>query len=213
MLTDVPAKKNKSPKRRAVAAGSNYQWSDKQKIEAVQSYLTLGNLALTGRILGIPEITLRVWKTSEWWKNTVEDIKQSDTIQLSSRLKKIVEASLSAVEDRLQNGDFIYDNKTQQMVRKQVNLRDAHKVAVDLMDKKAVLEKSVVAPEQEQTDEQRLLRLAEKFADMVNKKKEKVVLEDITDVEIKQDNSEAESKAHNLEVLGSNPSPATNTGN
>ena len=170
-LTDNPNTKHRQPKIRSVDAGTNRSWSDKQKIEAVQSYLLLGNLALTSRILSIPEITLRVWKTSEWWKNAVEDIKTQETVQMSARLKKIVDASLVAVEDRLLNGDYVYDNKTQQMIRKQVNMRDAHKVAVDLMDKSAVLDKVNGPVEQQQTDDQRLMKLAEKFADMVNKKR------------------------------------------
>ena len=186
-LTDNPNTKHRQPKIRSVDAGTNRSWSDKQKIEAVQSYLLLGNLALTSRILSIPEITLRVWKTSEWWKNAVEDIKTQETVQMSARLKKIVDASLSAVEDRIVNGDFVYDNKTQQMVRKQVNMRDAHKVAVDLMDKSAVLEKTTTPVEQQQTDDQRLMKLAEKFADMVNKKKTiDLPPADVVDVEAKE---------------------------
>ena len=180
-LSDHPVGKERTPTRRSVEAKS-HSWSDKQKIEAVQSYLLLGNLALTSRILNIPEITLRVWKTSEWWKNTVEDIKASENIQMSTRLKKILDASLVAVEDRLVNGDFVYDNKTQQMVRKQVNMRDAHKVAVDLMEKSSVLEKATTPKEQEQTDESRMERLAQLFIDKVNAKKTTVDVEvvDIT---------------------------------
>ena len=207
-LTDNPNTKHRKPKKRSVTTGSNHSWSDKQKIEAVQSWLLLGNLALTSRVLGIPEITLRVWKTTEWWKNTVEDIKLQEDMQMSARLKKIVEASLTAVEDRIVNGDLMYDQKSGEMVRKQVNLRDAHKVAIDLMDKRTMLDKAAAPKQEEKQDEDRLLKLAEKFADFVTKKKEPLTI-DAEDIEIKQDNSEAESQAHNLEVLGSSPSPAT----
>jgi len=183
-LTDNPNTKNRKPKIRAVDAKTNKSWSDKQKLEAVQSWLLLGNLALTSRILGIPEITLRVWKTTDWWKNVVDDIKLQEDMQMSAKLKKIVEASLGAVEDRLTNGDWIYDQKTGQMIRKQVNMKDAHKVAVDLMDKKAVLEKAAAPATVEQKDEDRLLKLAEKFAEFVTKKKDVVI--DVTDVQEKQ---------------------------
>lgn len=208
-LTDNPNTKNRKPKTRAVDVGTNKSWSDKQKLEAVQSWLLLGNLALTSRILSIPEVTLRVWKATEWWKNCVDEIKLQDDMQMSARLKKIVDASLMAVEDRLVNGDLMYDQKSGEMVRKQVNMRDAHKVAVDLMDKKQLLDKAAAPIQEEQKDEDRLLRLAEKFATFVTQKKQSVII-DAEDIEIKQDNSEAESQAHNLEVEGSSPSPATN---
>lgn len=181
-LSDNPVAKTRKPKVRAVSTGSNHSWSDKQKIEAVQSWLLLGNLALTSRILGIPEITLRVWKTTEWWKNVVDDIRLQENMEMSSRLKKIVDASLGAVEDRLINGDLMYDQKTGQMVRKAVNMRDAHKVAVDLMDKKTLLDKAAAPQQEEKQDEDRLLKLAEKFADFVTKKKDLPLVEDITDI-------------------------------
>lgn len=186
-LSDNDKMKDRKPKIRSVEATTNKSWSDKQKIEAVQSYLLLGNLALTSRILQIPEITLRVWKTTEWWKNVVDDMRQQESMEMSGRLRKIVDASLIAVEDRLINGDLMYDNKTGQMVRKPVNMRDAHKVAVDLMDKKKLLDKEATDGPQEQQDDDRLLKLAEKFASFVQNKIEKPVeIIDVEDVEIKE---------------------------
>ena len=189
-LSDNDKMKDRKPKIRSVEATTNKSWSDKQKIEAVQSYLLLGNLALTSRILQIPEITLRVWKTTEWWKNVIDDMRQQESMEMSGRLRKIVDASLIAVEDRLINGDLMYDNKTGQMVRKPVNMRDAHKVAVDLMDKKKLLDKDATDGPQEQQDDDRLLKLAEKFASFVQNKIDKPaeileVLQDVSDVEEK----------------------------
>jgi hypothetical protein len=108
-------------------------------------------------------------------------------MEMSGRLRKIVDASLVAVEDRLLNGDLMYDNKTGQMVRKPVNMRDAHKVAVDLMDKKKLLDKEALEGPQEQQDDDRLLKLAEKFASLVQAKTEKPVeIIDVEDVQIKE---------------------------
>jgi hypothetical protein len=108
-------------------------------------------------------------------------------MQLSARLKNLVEASLVAVTDRLENGDFMYDQKTGQMIRKPVNIRDAHKVATDLMEKRTMLDKAV-APAQEQTqDVDRLEQLAEKFASFVLKKTEQApVIVEVTDVIYKE---------------------------
>lgn len=189
-LTDNPNTKHQKRKDRSIAAKTNVRWSDKQKIEAIQHYLLVGNLALTARIMGIPEITLRQWKTTEWWKASVEDIKLQENMEMSARLKKMVEASLVAVTDRLEHGDWMYDQKTGQMIRKPVNIRDAHKVATDLMDKRTLLEKAA-APAQEQVqDVDRLEQLAEKFASFVLKKTEKEpVIIEATDVTVKETTS------------------------
>lgn len=190
-LTDTPSSRDRKPKSRSVVAGSNFQWSDKQKMEAVTSWMLLGNLALTSRLLSIPEITLRVWKTTEWWKNLVEDIKLQENIQMSGRLKKIVDASLTAVEDRLLNGDWIYDQKTGHMIRKQVGIKDAHKVSTDLMDRQKALEKATQPTTQTEQNDDKLLQLAQKFAAFVtdkieHKAQEPEVLVDITDLEVKE---------------------------
>jgi len=149
---------------RSTLAPTNKQWSDKQKMEAVNSYLLLGNLALTGRLLNIPEITLRVWKATTWWKDAVTEVKASEKIELSARIKKLVDASITVIEDRMQNGDYQFDQKTGQTVRKPVSMKDAHKVAVDMQDRREILEKSEVVVQTEEHVEDKLLKLAERFA-------------------------------------------------
>lgn len=155
-----------SGRRRAVNATTNKRWSDSQKIEAVTTYLALGNLALTSNVLKIPEVTLRTWKQSTWWKQIEDDLKTQDDLQLSTRLKNIIETTLSATEDRIKNGNFIYDNKTGSLVRKPVDLKDVHKVTMDMVDKRALLlnkQPNTVPLEQ---IESKLEKLAEKFAEI-----------------------------------------------
>jgi len=197
MLSDTPSKQDrKTGRNRSIEAGTNKQWSDNQKMEAIQSYLLLGNLALTSRILGIPEITLRVWKRTDWWADMVNEIKSQDRIQLSSRMKKIVDASLTVVEDRLLNGDYQFDQKTGQNIRKPVNMKDAHKVAVDLQDRQDLIEKSQKPEITDEKIESRLLQLAETFATMaassIKKKSNLELLKDVSDAEIVQEMSSDE---------------------
>lgn len=178
MLSDSERKKDKKSKRiRSITAPTNKQWSDSQKMEAIQSYLLLGNLALTSRILGIPEITLRVWKTSQWWKDTVAEIKSQEKVELSSKMKKLVGASLAVVEDRLINGDFQFDQKTGEVIRKPVNMKDAHKVAMDMQERQDLIDKSLSGEESKGDEgvQSRLLKLAEQFAEMATKKIEQRV--------------------------------------
>lgn len=174
-LTDTEsAKKEKRNKRRSVEAKTNYRWSDQQKLEAVSSWLALGNLAMVSRILSIPEITLRVWKTSEWWAKAVEEIRLSENVQLSARMKKLVEASHVIVAQRLETGDPILNQKTGEIIYKPVNLRDAHRVAVDLIDRQKEVDKLTrdTAPSEERDDD-KLAKLAERFAEMATMSIEK----------------------------------------
>ena len=192
MLSDSPSKQSKKSKRqRSITAPTNKQWSDGQKLEAIQSWLLLGNLALTARILGIPEVTLRLWKQSVWWKDAVAEIKSQEKIELSSKMKKLVNASISVVEDRLINGDFQFDQKSGEVIRKPVNMKDAHRVAMDMQERQELLDRALTG-EVDNGDEgiqSRLLKLAEQFADMATKKIEQRVDEhrtiDVEDVSVK----------------------------
>lgn len=168
-LTDNEKEKNKKRnKNRAIDAGSNFRWSDKQKMEAVSSYLALGNLALVARLIGIPEVTLRVWKASTWWQSAVEDMRMQERIELSARMKKLVEASQIIVAQRLETGDPVVINGKIEF--KPVSMKDAHKVAVDLIDRKKDLDK--LTKDDAVTDERnddKLEKLAERFAEMATK--------------------------------------------
>ena len=168
-------------------------WSDKQKTEAIQSYLLLGNLSLTGRVLGIPEITLRKWKATPWWQEQIHELRTQERIELSARLKKIVNAAQTVVEDRLVNGNFQMDQKSGEVIRIPVNMKDAHKVAVDLMERQELMEKTEKPELTDEGIDDKLLKLANKFADMATKRIEQKELEhrtvDVEDViEILKDN-------------------------
>jgi transposase-like protein len=181
---------NQKDRSRYKPALGNVHWSDKQKQEAVNSYLLLGNLALTARLLNIPEITLRVWKTQEWWKNAIDEVNLQEKVELTNRVKKLLNASMAVVEDRLANGDHIYDSKTGQMIRKPVAMKDAHKVATDMMNQQEMLKKDKQEVQTETHVEDKLLKLAEKFADMATKKIDQKLDEqrtiDVVDVESKE---------------------------
>lgn len=167
-----------SNKKRSVNATTNKHWSDSQKIEAVTTYLALGNLVLTGSVLKIPEMTLRYWKQQQWWKDIEGELAVQEDIQLSSRLKRIVETTLSAAEDRIANGDWIYNNKEGTLMRKPVNLRDVHKVTMDLIDKREHLNNKVPTNVAMEQIDDRLKKLAQKFEEIAAGRK---VIE-VTDV-------------------------------
>ena len=152
-----------SKKRRGVQATGRH-WSDSQKIEAVTLWLSLGNLNLVGATLKIPEDTIRKWRATQWWKELAEEIQLQDRIQLSATAKNIVDKSLSVLADRLENGDWIYDQKSGQMRRKPVAMKDALAVADKMLDHKERLDKTQVGNESNETVENRLAGLMEKFA-------------------------------------------------
>src|SRR4051812_8815533 len=117
MLTDTPRfKKSKIVKRKPNEVNARY--SDSQKIEAAKLYLVIGSNTQVCATLGISLPTFTTWKTQKWWKDLIEDLRHESSIQLSARLQKIASKSFDLVEDRLEHGDFIYDQQTGELRRK-----------------------------------------------------------------------------------------------
>lgn len=117
-----------------------------KRIEVATKWLALGNMRLVAELTGVSYQLCRLWKTEPWWPELIEEIKASKTRQLDDKLSRIVDMSLDAVADRLENGDVIFNQKTGTIERKEVSLKDATKVATDLLTRQAVIQKQ----EQEQ---------------------------------------------------------------
>jgi len=142
-------------------------WDDKKKLEAVTTYLGAGTLELTSAIINVPVQTLRSWKRTDWWKQYLEDLQYEDNLKLDTKLEKIMNKSLDAVLDRVENGDVMYDPRTGKQVRIPAKLRDVQKVTNDLIDKRQLLRKVNVRAEKEpapQVTADHLVQLAQAFA-------------------------------------------------
>lgn len=181
-LSDSDSRKHVPTVRRRKSGDVRKHWSDSQKVEAVQTYIILGSLKLVAGALKIPFDTLKLWKKSEWWKEIHDELMVQEDLQLSTRLRKIVAKSYDVVEDRLANGDFVYDQKSGEMRRKPVAMRDAHKVALDLHGKQQELidrhmqEKTISVD----TIDKRLKDLADSFAKIAGQVKNGPI--EVTDV-------------------------------
>lgn len=179
MLSDK-RKDAKSPRKRKKT--DVHRWySDSQKMEAVKLWLVTGNLHATAATLDIPLPTLRVWRYSQWWADLVSDIQSEGRIQLSNKLQTIAEKSMAVVLDRLENGDFVLNQKTGEMIRKPVVIRDAARVANDMLDKAMKLNQKPVEEENKNIID-RLDKLKEEFARFAQLNK-KVEVTDVIFVE------------------------------
>ena len=159
-------------------------WTQNQKLQAVSTYLMLGNMSETAIVTGIPLPTLKLWKQSDWFKDYSLQLQTEDVQQMSSNLKKVIDKALKAVEDRLDLGDAQFDQKTGDIIRIPVKAHVALKITTDLMTKQQKLYENPVKEQVEKTIDDRLLKLSEEFARFATAKKNTI---DIEAIEIKQD--------------------------
>lgn len=158
-------------------------WTQNQKLQTVSTYLMLGNLVETAVVTGVPLPTLKLWKTTDWFKEYALQLQSEDVQQMSSNLKRVVEKSLKAVEDRLDLGDAQFDQRTGSIVRVPVKAHVALKISTELMAKQQKLLDNPVKEEIEKTIDDRLLKLSEEFARFAGPKMAKGIP---VDVEVKE---------------------------
>lgn len=169
----------KSPKKSKKEDGIRRWYSDSEKFEAVKLWLVVGNLPVVAASLNIPLPTLKQWRYSKWWDELVLDIRSEKTLKMSNRLKTIAEKALDITLDRLENGDWIYDQKTGELRRKPVVMRDAMQVANGFLDRHVNMEKKPFEEKAQQQVQDRLLALADAFANMSKKTKRIEVIDAI----------------------------------
>lgn len=147
----------------------NCTWPIEKKIEAVTTHLALGNLRHVAAVTGVSLGLIKQWRIQPWWKEVEAEIVASRRIQSANKLSKIVDKSLDVIDDRLENGDFLYNSKSGELLRKPVTLRDATTAANALMQRAAIIEKlnkDEQVVEATQTIQEQLVSLAAEFAKM-----------------------------------------------
>lgn len=163
----------------------NATWSIEKKIEAVTTYLALGNLRHVAAVTGVSHGMIKQWRIQPWWKEVEAEIIASRRIQSANKLSKIVDKSLDVIDDRLDNGDFVYNSKSGELLRKPVTLRDATSAANALMQRAAIIEKlnkDEQVVEATQSIQEQLVSLAAEFAKMNKRDNSKATTIDYTEV-------------------------------
>lgn len=159
-------------------------WPLEKKLEVVGHWLVLGNMRQAAAMCGVPYDTVRKWKALPLWAELEQELRVSENIQMDTKLSKLVDKSLEAVHDRLEHGDYIYDQKTGSIQRKPAALRDVHRVAVDMLSKRDDLRHG--ATERQEVSKisakEQLTMLAQEFAKWVTKEQKPVIdLEEVED--------------------------------
>lgn len=151
-------------------------YSTEQKYDILEKIEIYGNLREVSRQSGIPYNTLLAWKKQDWYHSMMADIRASARAEISSKMSRIVDKALAAVEDRIENGEQILNNKTGKFISKPVVLRDVAKVASDLLGKQVKLQE--LASKEAKTEENikdTLQQLAQEFAKFSKKSNVEVV--------------------------------------
>lgn len=159
------------------------EWSDSTKYEVVALYLETRNLKEVSRQLQIDYTVLQGWKSEPFWDEVANEIEDGKARKLARTIEGIVDKSLIQVEDRLEHGDYAVNPTTGELLRKPVSMKDAAKVANDLIDKKAKVEEKYKKELASTAIPQQLLELAKQFSSFV---KAKEIKQELPIIDVKE---------------------------
>lgn len=182
--TTTPALVSSVTRNVQAQAANGGRWPDAVKQEVAKLMLATGNIQLVSATTGVSRDVISAWKKTEWWKELIDSFRYDQGLEVDANMTRIVNSALVAVEDRLENGDMVLNNKTGQIVRKPVSMKDASLVARDLLVRQGAIRKDTgEVSQQKETVKETLMLLAKEFAKWAKKPG---AGDDIVDVEAKE---------------------------
>ncbi len=142
---------------------SQYTWAE--KTDAAKRWIVLGNMRLVSEVTGIPYNTLHDWRKQDWWSDLITEVKNGQKAQRNTKMNTVIEDSIEVIHDRILNGDVILNNKTGELQRKPVNLRDVGNLTNQLLTRQMQMEElSERMESRKETVQETLTMLAKEFS-------------------------------------------------
>lgn len=138
-------------------------WSYNKRVEVLTTYLSIGVMTKTAELTGVPATTIKNWKKEPWWEQLADEIRKQKEEEIDAKLTSIIDKTLNALTDRLDNGEVIYNPRTQEQIRVPMKAADVTKVFDKVHEKRALSRGDPTQRIEKVTTEQRLNSLADQF--------------------------------------------------
>lgn len=150
-------------------AGTAY--SDEKKIEVVAIYLSTQSRQETANVSGVPLQTVNSWIKSKWWDTACTKVRTLDKSKKLSKISRIVNQALDLVADRIENGDYIYDQRSGEVKRVPMSSKNAITASSTMIDRFLLLNKSFEDVDERKDTHEKLNQLADAFTKFAQGKK------------------------------------------
>lgn len=161
------------------------EYDHKKRLEATSLYAATGSFVLASEKSGVEEKIIRKWSREPWFIEILHDFRQENLSKLDAAFTDIIDRAAIELKDRLENGDWFVNAKTGKLDRRPCSMRDLAIVQAINVDKRQLIRGEPTSrPEQNAGATVKVLEtLAEKFTEIVNKKRAPVLIEDAQIVE------------------------------
>lgn len=150
-------------------------WSEQKRIEVATADAMGLKAPVISMATKVPVETIRDWRMRDWYRDLVDEIQREGDRELDGKLTQLIDKSTNVIIDRLESGDFMYDPKTSRFIRRPVYMKDAAKVATEIINRRNLLRGKPTSISSKEQISDRLNKLAEQFAALTQARQEKVV--------------------------------------
>ncbi len=151
------------------------KYSKETKVKAVGVFFETGSVRKTAEALSLPYNIVDYWKkSSPWFEEIIGQLRKQKQKELDVLLTNTIHKSLIHVNDRLDNGDSVYDARRGEMKQVPMKGKDVAITLSILYDKRALIRGEATSIKQE--SKATLQSLEDKFKSFALQLKEKDVI-------------------------------------
>ena len=158
----------KAPQK--TTAGGQRQWAQSVKEKAVELYVSTGSPTKTCRELNLPIDTFLNWRKKDWFRDAIATKRNEQIELLDSKLTESIDEAILQMQDRLKNGDTVYNQRTGKFTQAPAKLRDLNHAFSSLVEKRQLIRKLPTKITEQQSTATQLQTLAEQFQQFVTGK-------------------------------------------
>jgi hypothetical protein len=134
-----------------------------KKVHAACLYAVTGELKKVSELTDIPINQLKSMMGEQWWADTISQVRREENDQITAKMTTVIDKSLDATIDRIENGDWVLNARTGATYRVPVKLRDLTIPIGILTDKRQLLRGEVTSRSERLGQEDILKELGTKF--------------------------------------------------
>jgi hypothetical protein len=142
----------------------NPSWFPQQtKIDACTMYCVYGDVDEVSRLTKVPVKYIRQWKEEPWWSEIQKKVFVEQNEKLGSRISSVLDKSLGEIEERLTNGDYLWDVRKSKLVRKPIDTKVLSNLFNNLVNRRQLIRGEPTSITNKIGVDDRLKFLAEQF--------------------------------------------------
>lgn len=163
---------------------TNKPYTDKQKVMALHTYSTTGSWVISAKESGIAYGYLRTMGQSQWFKDSLAEIRREQDEVLDGDMSEIIKEGVSQLKDRVKYGDWMWNSKENRFVRKTLNAGILHKITTGFMDQRNVARGKPTRITEQVSVNDRLKKLAAEFENFQKGRTIHSAINEVVDVEL-----------------------------